>query len=102
MTGLTQLLRAQELWVLFGITYSKLDSELQLYLNNSGIYSGLQPQERCPKFVERFEAPILSFAGIAFLQSISKKYCCCSTNALTVFEITNGGGEDAVNLALAL
>lgn len=39
MTGLTQLLRAQQLWVLFGLTYVRLDSEWRQYQQHAGTYS---------------------------------------------------------------
>jgi hypothetical protein len=42
---------------------------------------------------------ILCFAGIAFLHSMSKKYCCCSTKALSVLDISSGGGDDGIELA---
>jgi hypothetical protein len=45
---------------------------------------------------------ILCVAGIDFFYNISKKYCYCSTNALNVLHIINGGGEDGFVLALAL
>ena len=44
---------------------------------------------------------ILCFEGIAFLHNMSKKYCCCSTNALMVLAMSSGGVKDSVPLALA-
>jgi hypothetical protein len=55
ITGLTQLLKSRELWVYFGVTYVRLDSEYKLYKGESGIYANKNPKERCQLFIERFE-----------------------------------------------
>lgn len=56
ITGLTQLLKSRELWVYFGVTFVRLDSEYQQYKGKAGIYSEASDEKRCQLFVKNFEA----------------------------------------------
>jgi uncharacterized protein DUF4231 len=58
VTGILQMYKHQENWILFRTTQELLKREKALYLNDAGDYFGLTPEQKKKQLVERTEALI--------------------------------------------
>jgi hypothetical protein len=60
ITGISQLEKYQETWILYRTTEELLKKEKNMFLHNAGDYSTLNDQERNNLFVERIETIVSS------------------------------------------
>ena len=72
-TGITQLGKYQENWILYRTTAEMLKKEKYFFLNHAGEYSSSNEEERNTLLVERVEATISSETSKYFLIHSAKK-----------------------------